>query len=654
MFPPPTYVDARARGASERGERVDPARSAVWSMSQSKTFRDEPMSRGRPDEPLRRRCNRRGTAVQLLPLPITDPQPHEAELVEAIRRPETPVLLIDRDNKAAPVNQLDAGFQTTLDLARELVASPAHPAAAYAITLREGAYAADFDLDGDQGVEAIARLHSWCCDRQVAHWVVASGRHGHGWVIAALYPQLVGAFKAVARGLGVDTVREPGHRLRPPGSPHRLGTHRATLVFPAAPAEAVSMMTSALREVSAVGPVNAAQSGTDAAVRSLQGGAGPVRRSAASTRATGRTGKTVADLRGPYFELAAHGSGPLTKVRSTGEGLDRSAAGYDLALHCAYQRWSVEDFVAAATNSNNKGLERFWSRKGGAADAHRQFRKAETWVAQHPPRPRATEPALVSSVSRFLDACEAADWPPRLRGSGLAVAQGLANVALGEARGVELRISVRKLSEAAGIAGHGSVQKALRFLTDENLIEQTDEFGGDESPCHRYLLRSPQRSAAVAPDPSIDLFDGRDVSELLDHTVSHDVFTAGRTVAHLDGETTAGGLGKDAWLVYRALAGGPVRLTELAASAWGPTEPEPSARALKNTARALARLQAAGLVTERKRGWGRTNRSLDSTARRLGCNGRVAILRRRHVKERQAAAEVTRPRKEGASIDRAA
>ena len=669
---PPTYVDARARGASERGG----CRSRSLGLVAHVTFnevRDEPISRGRPDEPLRRRCNRRGTTVQLLPLPITHPQPHEAEFVEVIRRPGTPVLLIGQDNKAAPVNRVSAGFQTTLDHARELVATPTHPAATYAITLREGAFAADFDLDGDRGAEAIERLHSWCVERRVAHWVVASGRHGHGWVIAALYPQLVGAFKAVARGLGVDTVREPGHRLRPPGSPHRLGTHRATVVFPADPAEAVSMMTSALRDVSAVGPASAAQSGDDAAgdnrsinseatgvpgdrskVRSLKDGPGPVRRSAAGTRATGRTGKTVADLRGPYFELAAHGSGPLSKVRSTGEGLDRSAAGYDLALHCAYQRWSVEDFVAAATNRDNKGLERFWSRKGGAADAHRQFRKAETWVAQHPPRLRATEPTLISSVSRFLDACEAAAWPPRLRGSGLAVAQGLANVALDEARGVELRVSVRKLSEAAGIAGHGSVQKALRFLTDEKLIEQTDEFGGDESPCHRYLLSSPQRSAAVAPDPSIEPVDDRGLSALLDHTVSHDVFTAGRTVAHSDGETTAGGLGKDAWLVYRALAGGPVTLTELAASVWEPTEPEPSARALKNTARALARLQAAGLATERKRGWGRTNRSLDGAARQLGCNGRGAMLRRRHAKERKAAAKVTRPRKEVASVPRAA
>ena len=592
--------------------------------------------------------------MQLLPLPITDPQPHEAELVEAIRRPGTPVLLIDRDNKAAPVNRVSAGFQTTLDLARELVATPTHPAATYAITLREGAFAADFDLGGDRGAEAIARLHAWCIERQVAHWVVASGRHGHGWVIAALPPQLVGAFRAVARGLGVDTVREPGHRLRPPGSPHRFGTHRATLVFPADPTEAVSIMTSALRELSAVGPADAAQSGTDAAVRSPQGGAGPVRRSGARTRATGRSGKTVADLRGPYFELAAHGSGPLSKVRSTGEGLDRSASGYDLALHCAYQRWSVEDFVAAATNKDNKGLERFWSRKGGAADAHRQFLKAETWVAHHPPHPRPTQPALVLCVSRFLDACEAAAWPPRLRGSGLAVAQALANVALKEARGVELRISVRKLSEAAGIAGHGTVGKALRFLEDRELIERTDTFGGDESPCDRYLLRSPQRSVVVASIPSVSLSGGQGMSALLDPTVSHDVFTAVSTVASRDGETNAGGLGKDAWLVYRALARGPVTLTELAANAWEPTEPEPSARALKSTARALTRLHAAGLATERKRGWGRTNRSLDGAARQLGCNGRGAMLRRRHAEERKAAAEVTRPRKEGASVVQAA
>jgi hypothetical protein len=507
------------------------------------------------------------------------------------------MLLNERNNKAGWAKSVRAAFQAITD----------GKATSFAIRLRRGWVAADIDVDGTAGGDAMLaftahlRQHGW------AHFEAASGRPGHYHVIARLrfahghwtdhtYDDAVAWFAAAAAQFGITSqVRHAGALLRGVGAPHAsLPGVRSTLLT-LTPAEA-------MERVGLIG-AHTADSPPKGAKATKTPQKAPHR--ANQARGAALPPARLTALKQEHRELALHGKGPAAQFKANGD-LDGSQAVASLVLACAWAGYTLDETLAVLLNPNHAGAVKAWSRKDGEAWVAREYDKAVRMVVmkRQAHTGRAANPDLLDDLAAFLATVKAHGWPAQFLPTAMALANAICIMALYAGTLEAVGASQRQLAVLAGIGSQRQVWAALAKFVAAGLIERVLAHGPDEVPADRYR---------PLPATSFQGCGLTDSTTSLHRSVGHDAFTAD-------------GLGKQAWLVFTALTAEARAVAEIAAAVKGIPVDAVTAYVEKQTVKHLTALAEVGLAKESKRGWVLGSSSLDAAARRLGVTGAVARI----------------------------
>lgn len=495
-----------------------------------------------------------------------------------------------------------------------------------------------FDLDAGKGghPEADATtLCGWLTAAGLAHVVTRSGPAGgrHVWVglAEAVSAITVDVLARLLRGrlhsLDLAPLTNPATGCaRPPGAPHRHGG-RSTLLE---------------GDIGSLTEPTVTAADVDALVATLADHLGSDR------------GEPVDDVRvSAPLPVDRHGRLHLPGVRRelpaasaaalacADASADASAVLWRVLTGAAHARWRCEDLmehVAAAPGlahlrSQGQGPGRPRRVRGPRethALMHRQWDKAVSWVAAHPPSQLHNDPtfepraaAVVADVELAQARADAAPgrWTAAGGPADRRVLDALCSLAL-QAVSAVVEADIRRLALMCGI-GRETARTALKRLAADGFLEQIAPAEGRRGA--RWALGQPSstdaysqsRSQALPRPPSTAEIRRTRWLEILHgrlESVNHDAFVFG------------GGLGHHAGQMYAALGPDPSTTTDLARQ-FGCSR----ARVLVD----LERLRTFRLASRTRRGWCRP--SIDRRRRvavALGTEGRLADRARRYAAER--------------------
>jgi hypothetical protein len=544
-----------------------------------------------------------------------------SDLFHALHQPRTRIRLLDADGTSR-----DDALVDLLSEATAAVRDPGHWAVTFAIHLRRGLVAADVDLDGWRGDAARDALAAWCDREGIPYVITASGRPGHGHVIAR-----PGArrddFATQVAALGITGQLRYGKALlRPPGAPSRHpGCPASRLIHPALPGEAISALglDRGTREERAA---------ASRAPRTRKPRRSTTKATPATTASTTRTGRRRA-LPADVQALVEHGTpreGYPLDVKDDGT-LDRSHVIWVLAVHAHWRNWSADEYLAAVRDPSMAGCAKVWSDPSpdrAEQYARRMWDEAAAWVADHPRQPR---PDLVPRLAAWRTEALAYPWAPTLRASIMATVEALMIVAQETGSADGFGASVRRLAEVAGHASHDTAWDHVQRLEAAGLLATVQEYLQDGTRTDRYAVRGRVGLGGVTSNVPTS---NHPLLRAPDRSVGHDVFTEGKARGEHAGPR---GLGKGAWMAYTALSGMPQSLHDLAGQTGHCAAGAALARQPKRTLEALLETLAEhGLAQQTADGWVRGSADLDQVAQILGVAGRIATLRAEHTKDRVA------------------
>lgn len=515
-----------------------------------------------------------------------------------------------------------------MDGALEASLDPTSPTVTYAMRLRHGLIAADYDL-GAGRLGLLERLAALLDQHGLYWYAVASGGSDRYHLIAAAHPDSAPAkaFVELGRSLGID-MRVGGRKnayLRFVGVPPKDNADHGPRLLGA---RSLSQVAASLRAHAPAEPPP-----RDASARSRQARSGPHggrRRADVPIHPGNQWSQPSPPLRTlptALQELIAHGTGPW----ATGDG---SRDNFRIARHLRRAGWTEEQYVSLAMNPSVRGLRHVHKgRRGDAAIRWAQGTWQRAGAEDRAPATSQRSAALTSGELRHL-----AYWA-RIHATPLelAVLAAFLLAASRTGRRDDLGFSARHLALEVGHHDHRTVWGAARSLERKGVLRGGGVYAADTAAARRgeastrWELIAPVCPAAGCPCVAAageggavrgcGIFDNLD---LLRRSLAADVFLPAKV----------GGLSKAAWRIWLSCQDASIDEVAMEAgfvNAHG--EVTPGTR--RTVRKYLGEMTREGLVEETTGRWAAID-ALDVVAVRRNVTGVREEVRAQHELERAA------------------